>query len=69
MSELTAQQKANRKQYQQQKNQPTFRQVRFKEEIALNKINETIKKHGGTKEAALIDAFELLDKHLEGAAK
>jgi len=64
----TPQQKANTKQDAARKGTPTFAAVRFKDGKALNAINETIALHGGTKEAALIDAFAALEIALTNEA-
>lgn len=63
--ELTSQQKAEKKRSKNRKGTPTFSAVRFKQEESKNSIDEVIKLHGGTREEALIAAFDALEKKLK----
>jgi hypothetical protein len=64
MKEPTAQQKAEEKRSVKRKGTPTFSAVRFKELKLKSRIDEIINLPGGTREAALIAAFDALEEKL-----
>ena len=70
-AELTAQQRAEQKRSAQRRGTPTFAAVRFSngaDRTAEQKkayITSVIEAHGGTREAALLEAFEALEKTLK----
>ena len=63
-SELTPQMRANKKQNEARKGTPTFSAVRFKDEAAKAKIDRIISEYSGTREEALIAAFDALEGKL-----
>ncbi|WP_149983312.1 hypothetical protein [Pseudoalteromonas rhizosphaerae] len=70
---LTPQQRAEQKRSAKRKGTPTFSAVRFSDSeqcSAADKksaIDAVISRFGGTREAALIKAFELLEVRVKGA--
>ena len=70
MTELTAQQRAEKKRAEKRKGAAVFAPVRFSEadktpEQKKAWIESVITIHGGTREAALLAAFEALENNLK----
>ncbi|WP_299496433.1 hypothetical protein [uncultured Shewanella sp.] len=71
VDELTPRQRADRKNNEKRKGQPTFAAVRFNDDVtqtASDKkqfVANVVKQHGGNREDALMMAFQLLEERLK----
>ena len=62
---LTPLQRAEKKRSEKRKGTPTFSAVRFKSAEDKDMVDDVFRRHGGTREQALIDAAKSLHKELK----